>query len=594
MKMIFAISIALAFAWSAAAEIEVPDYEKQIAAKQREVEKLDRQDPYSAAEASRELDQLRHDAAEALAAFGERALDEEYDLALAEQLLERGQDIEQVGELATLATRIADIRSDVILRHSQGSYTYERLSGDPDFHRQVDTWFELLEEYRDLVRWHEVDREIKKIHDRIGKKIFPLLIGDGEAAMVAGDHHRAALRYEAAIEVKPRAEDLQARAKTARNYCRADELADEAEALLDADEHEFARAIELYDEALALHEGHPPLLQGRDLANQRGIEVLLAEASRAHDRSEDLEASRLVLRARALITSHAPTHAALDEAEASYREALSLQLADRGDEYAGYGDHARAYVEYALAAAVHGDVGVGQRMDDALARVSENLHYEVAIHPPSPGDVTGWGDIAGAFFEALQPRVEGTLDGAQYHASVSYRDRGKSDAVVTAEFRSFDVALDYGDGNWCKAQLDASLEIQIHPKSTGESSTQLLTYSNTLEGVDGDAPGHDPTEVVPDDDACIQEMVDALAALASDAIVLHVHTHGDRWKTHFEQQGANWQTAYGAEDLLLLLLSEPAHSEAAVAWAREELRIRWGLRWDDRSADLEHIRLLTR
>ncbi len=596
MTRFFAISIALAFAWSAAAEIEVPDYEKQIAAKQREVERLDRQDPYSAAQASRDLDQLRHDAAEALAAFGERALDEEYDLALAEQLLERGQDIDQVDELALLATRIADIRSEVVLRHSQASYTYERLSGDPDIHRQVDAWFELLEEYRDLVRWHEVDREIKKIHDRIGKKIFPLLIGDGEAAMVAGDHRRAAQRYEAAIEVKPKAEDLQARAHTARDYCRADELAEEAEALLDADEHEFVRAIELYDEALALHEDHTPLVEGRDLANRRGIEVLLADAARAHDRRKDLEASQLLQRARSLSTTHAPTLAALDEAEAVYGEALARRLAARGDEYAGYDDHARAYVEYALAEAVYDGATVEQRMDDALARITKDLHYTVAVTPPAHGDVSGWGDLSSSFFEALRPRMESALDGTDLHAGVTFRNPNGADAVVSGEFRSFDVALDYGDENWCKARLDASLEIQIQPDGIDAPITQLLTYSNTHEGYPADeAPeGTDPTQVVPDDDACIQEILDALADQTRDAVLAHVRTHGDRWKVHFEQQHANWQNAQGIADLLLLLLSDPCHSKEAADWARAELRTRWGLRWDDRSADLEHIRLLTR
>jgi hypothetical protein len=601
MRWIVTILLALATAAPAAAELDVPDFEKEIAKKERAASKLDRQDPAAAEVARQELEQLRLDAAAELARYGERALDEEYDLALAEKLLERGQDIALRDELAQLAMHIVDIREDVLHRHAQGALTYERLSAKGAA-QDTDGWFELRKEYRDLVRWHEVDRGIKKLHDRSGKELFPRLLDRGDADMAAGNHRRAVELYEAADEIRPGAEGLPARLRTARDRCRADELAAEAEALLDTGGRAFGRAIELYDEALGLNEGHPPLLDGREIAVQRGVVVLLEDAARAHADSKDLEALQLVDRARALSTPHGPTHAATAEAEGVYRESLSRHLVIRGDEYAGYGNHAQAYVDYALAAAIHDGAGVDRRMDDALSHITEALPYTVVLEPPALGDANSWGDLAGAFSKALRPRIDEALDGPRYHVDMSSRGVDGADAVVSGEFRSFDVTLDCGEGNWCKAQLEASLEIGFHKAISGTSDRQLLMYSSThegyddepLEGVGAAGPERDPAEILPDDDACIREMIGALADQARDAILAHVHTHGDRWKVHFEQQHPNWQTAYGAEDLLLLLLSDPARSEAAADWAAEELLRRYGLRWSDRSADLEHIRPLTR
>ncbi len=555
MRWIVTLVLALATAAPAAAEIEVPDFEKEIAKKAREAGKLERQDPAAAEVAQQELEQLRQDAAAELARFGERALDEEHDLALAERLLQRGQDIADLDALLQLAVRIVDIREDVRVRHTSGKHTYERLCASADTARDDEAWFALFDEYRDLVHWYRVDRTIKKVHDGVCERVYPLLVARGDADMEAGDCRQAIQRYEVAAEIDPGDDGLRTRLRTSTDCLRDDELKTEALALLE-------------------------------------------DASRAHANGRDLEALQMVDRARSLSFSHEPTRAALDEAFDLYRVPVGDRLVARGDEYAGYGYHAQAYMEYVLAAAVSDRVDVARRLDDALSRSREHVHYQVAIAPSSQGAVTGWGDIAGAFSAALGQRMEDSLDDPQYHASVTSDGHEGADAAVTGEYRAFDVALEFSsetrggaEVTRCKAQLDASLEIQIHQHSTGLSSSQLLTYSNSYEGFCADEPV-EGEDAIPGDDACIDELVGGLADQARDAIVGHVHTHGDRWKAHFEQLHPNEQTAHGVEDIARLLLSEPAYSEAEADWAVQELLRRTGLRWEDQSVDFQAIRPL--
>lgn len=723
MRWILTLALALAVASPAAAELDVPNYEKQISKKEKEIKKLTRKDPEAAATAEQELEQLRRDSAVGLAQFGQRALDEEHDLELAEELLERGSEIVQVDDLVALATRIAEIREDVIARHADGTHTYERLAEDKDTQSQKGAWFRLFEEYRYLVLWNEVDKKITKVHAKIGKKVFSLLVAQGDEDMEAEEYRQAMERYEAAAEIKPRKKDLLAKLQTARDYHRANELGIEAKALLDADKRNYDEAISLYHQALSLHSGYAPLVDGLDLANQRGIEVLMEDAAATYGKKQFIESLRILVRAKALSTTHQPTNEALAEMDGNYRETAGTRLMARGDQYAADGYHAQAYAEYELADAVSSRVDVDQRLRDAHAAAMELVPYEMVIAAPSNGGHTGWGSIGMAFSMSLNQRLDASLNESRYHANVEFLELYDTDAAVTGEYSAFDVARgrqtetrtksyvarrymvpnpsystalayeeekrlemneawdryqawkadaaadeaaclanppadgyprsdpmdpcygldgvdicycqgrqysssDYDtaksrydsavsdrentpseieeeeirehsyDVIWYTAQLTANLEILIYQALTGLNWTRTLSYSNSYKdysvaeqvmGVDQTVLEYGHEASMPSNDTCVYEMVGALADQARDTVLGHLQTHGDRWKVHFEQQHANWQTAHGAQDIVMVLLSDPAHSSEARIWAEHELERRTGLQWTGKTANLEFI-----
>jgi len=416
---------------------DVDDLLRDIARQERQVRKLSKKSPSKASDAVERLHEMKVAAGRALAGEGRRALTVLFDLDLAHRHLERGRELDvDVPALDGLEIEIADVKGEVASRHADGVVTFTTLDvvGSPS-----DRWTELFDEYRYLVQYDELDKEIGKYHRRIGKIAFPLLVARGDREMQAHAYVDAVGSYGRAREIKPRDRELAVKLQTATDFKMADELAEQARGLLVSDHREYGEAIALYDRALDLHPDYAPLLEGRQEARRVGVEVLMADAKGQFEGRKFFAALILLEEAGALGASHERTLTALAELDRDYRRVAADGLIARGDGYGGAGFQGQAYVEYTLATLISVGGLASIKAEEAVSLAREHVRYSLRVDTPSPGTVTNMGEVHNLFSSELASRLSRSKTPEAHETTLLFGVNGEADGVFGGSFSAFGV-----------------------------------------------------------------------------------------------------------------------------------------------------------
>ncbi len=418
---------------------DVDDLLKDITKQQKLVKKLSKKDPTRAGQASEKLDGMRKEASREIGAVGTQRLNEDFDVAGARKLLERAREMGIDGsEIGELERSIQKLEDKVISGHENGVETYTRLDEQGNPSSRAGEWLRLHDQYRELANYAELNKEINKYAKKIGKVAFPLLVSQGDTNMDAEEYVKAVESYQKATDIKPKDKELAPKLQRAKDYKKANELGLEAKNLLEADKRNFRDCIDLYERALGLHPDYKPLMDGLEIARQRGTEVLMEDAQKQYGDNEFIRAVRTLESAKRLHSSHEPTREALRVMDGNYRETVGTRLIARGDTYAADGFNGQAYVEYMLAGKISSRVSAKAKADAALAGAKALVPYVLQVGTPSLGAAEGFGDVHTSFQYGLKSKLSQSSIPRKHNTRIVYDD-SERDASFGGNFAAFRV-----------------------------------------------------------------------------------------------------------------------------------------------------------